>query len=129
MTIQPRGKVTIDAEECKGCGLCVASWPPRCLELAPEWSCSYRPARNIRLLWTGAELMQEGIRVDAATSPHSAYFAFEETSASFDCKRNCEKSPVSSNEPKPTCPHVNVWSITENLGCSSLSTNTWIDPV
>ena len=36
MAVQPRGKVTIDAEECKGCGLCVASCPPHCLELAPE---------------------------------------------------------------------------------------------
>ena len=31
-----RGKVTIDVEECKGCGLCVESCPPKCLELAPE---------------------------------------------------------------------------------------------
>jgi len=33
---QARGKVTIDVEECKGCGLCVASCPPECLELGPE---------------------------------------------------------------------------------------------
>ena len=41
-----RGKVTIDVEECKGCGLCVESCPPKCLELAPELS-SYgvHPAR------------------------------------------------------------------------------------
>ena len=36
MAVQPRGKVTIDVAECKGCGLCVASCPPKCLELAPE---------------------------------------------------------------------------------------------
>lgn len=36
MAVQPRGKVTIDAEECKGCGLCVEACPPKCLELAPE---------------------------------------------------------------------------------------------
>lgn len=36
MAVQPRGKVTIDVEECKGCGLCVASCPPKCLELTPE---------------------------------------------------------------------------------------------
>ena len=31
-----RGNITIDVEECKGCGLCVESCPPKCLELAPE---------------------------------------------------------------------------------------------
>ena len=31
-----RGKVVINQEECKGCGLCVESCPPACLELAPE---------------------------------------------------------------------------------------------
>ncbi|MES2221764.1 MAG: 4Fe-4S dicluster domain-containing protein [Acidobacteriota bacterium] len=36
MAVQPHGKVTIDADECKGCGLCVDSCPPKCLELAPE---------------------------------------------------------------------------------------------
>src|SRR5665811_2209330 len=41
-----RGNITIDVEECKGCGLCVESCPPKCLELAPELS-SYgvHPAR------------------------------------------------------------------------------------
>ncbi len=33
---QARGKVVVDAEECKGCGLCVESCPPECLELGPE---------------------------------------------------------------------------------------------
>jgi NAD-dependent dihydropyrimidine dehydrogenase PreA subunit len=33
MAAQPRGSVTIDTEECKGCGLCVESCPPKCLEL------------------------------------------------------------------------------------------------
>jgi 2-oxoglutarate ferredoxin oxidoreductase subunit delta len=41
-----RGKVTIDVEECKGCGLCVESCPPKCLELAPELSAyGVHPAR------------------------------------------------------------------------------------
>ena len=35
---EARGYVTVDAEECKGCGLCVESCPPKCLELAPELS-------------------------------------------------------------------------------------------
>jgi len=33
-----RGKVAIDVEECKGCGLCVESCSPKCLELSPELS-------------------------------------------------------------------------------------------
>ena len=41
-----RGKVKIDVEECKGCGLCVESCPPKCLELAPELnSYGVHPAR------------------------------------------------------------------------------------
>jgi len=36
MASQARGNVIIDQEECKGCGLCVDSCPPGCLELAPE---------------------------------------------------------------------------------------------
>ncbi|MGB9233725.1 MAG: 4Fe-4S dicluster domain-containing protein [Terriglobales bacterium] len=31
-----RGNILIDTEECKGCGLCVESCPPECLELLPE---------------------------------------------------------------------------------------------
>jgi len=31
-----RGNVLVDQEECKGCGLCVESCPPECLELLPE---------------------------------------------------------------------------------------------
>jgi 2-oxoglutarate ferredoxin oxidoreductase subunit delta len=46
MTVQPRGNITIDIEECKGCGLCVESCPPKCLELAPELSAyGVHPAR------------------------------------------------------------------------------------
>jgi Pyruvate/2-oxoacid:ferredoxin oxidoreductase delta subunit len=33
-----RGNVEIDIEECKGCGLCVESCPPECLELAANLS-------------------------------------------------------------------------------------------
>src|SRR5579862_8569566 len=31
-----RGNILIDTEECKGCGLCVESCPPECLDLLPE---------------------------------------------------------------------------------------------
>jgi len=41
-----RGKVIIDVDECKGCGLCVESCPPRCLLLARELSAyGVHPAR------------------------------------------------------------------------------------
>jgi Pyruvate/2-oxoacid:ferredoxin oxidoreductase delta subunit len=45
---QSRGKVIISLDECKGCGLCVESCPPKCLVLAPELS-SYgvHPAQYI----------------------------------------------------------------------------------
>jgi 2-oxoglutarate ferredoxin oxidoreductase subunit delta len=36
MATSPRGKVTIDTLECKGCGLCVDACPPKCLFLFPE---------------------------------------------------------------------------------------------
>ena len=36
MAASARGNVTIDTEECKGCGLCTESCPPKCLQLAPE---------------------------------------------------------------------------------------------
>ena len=38
MTTVAHGRVVIRVEECKGCGLCVDSCPPRCLRLAPELS-------------------------------------------------------------------------------------------
>ena len=38
MAGQARGKVSIDVDECKGCGLCVESCPPKCLLLTPELS-------------------------------------------------------------------------------------------
>lgn len=36
MTTLPRGKININSEQCKGCGLCLESCPPKCLELLPE---------------------------------------------------------------------------------------------
>ena len=33
MAAPARGSVKVDAAECKGCGLCVASCPPQCLDL------------------------------------------------------------------------------------------------
>lgn len=52
-----RGKVTISVEECKGCGLCVESCPPKCLELATELSgYGVHPAR-----YTGSDCTGCGI--------------------------------------------------------------------
>ena len=36
MAGQARGNILIGTEECKGCGLCVESCPPKCLELRPD---------------------------------------------------------------------------------------------
>ena len=36
MAAEARGNVIIREEECKGCGLCVESCPPKCLELQPS---------------------------------------------------------------------------------------------
>ena len=36
MANEPRGDVAVNTEECKGCGLCVESCPPKVLELAPD---------------------------------------------------------------------------------------------
>ncbi len=33
MAAVPRGSINVDTKECKGCGLCVESCPPHCLEL------------------------------------------------------------------------------------------------
>jgi len=46
MATGPFGKVTISVEECKGCGLCVDSCPPKCLHLAPQLNAyGVHPAR------------------------------------------------------------------------------------
>ncbi len=46
MAAQPRGYVTIDPEECKGCELCIEACPPKCLELTPTLSAyGVHPAR------------------------------------------------------------------------------------
>lgn len=38
MPAKPRGSVTINRDECKGCGLCMEACPPECLEFEPELS-------------------------------------------------------------------------------------------
>ena len=46
MATTAHGKIIIRVEECKGCGLCVDSCPPNCLQLAPELSAyGVHPAR------------------------------------------------------------------------------------
>ncbi|MBZ5703050.1 MAG: 4Fe-4S binding protein [Acidobacteriia bacterium] len=54
MPSEPRGKVTINSNECKGCGLCVDACPPKCLELAPELTpYGVHPARYLGSACTG----------------------------------------------------------------------------
>jgi 2-oxoglutarate ferredoxin oxidoreductase subunit delta len=38
MAGQAPGRVAINIEECKGCGLCIESCPPKCLTLARQLS-------------------------------------------------------------------------------------------
>jgi len=38
MAPQDRGRVTIDPDECKGCGLCLDACPPKCLAFAKDLS-------------------------------------------------------------------------------------------
>jgi NAD-dependent dihydropyrimidine dehydrogenase PreA subunit len=43
----PRGNVSINTEECKGCGLCVDACPPKVLELEPGLNAyGVHPAHN-----------------------------------------------------------------------------------
>ena len=45
MTNGDRGRVDLDSEECKGCGLCVEACPPKVLRLAPNLNrYGYHPA-------------------------------------------------------------------------------------
>lgn len=54
MAGQPRGNVIINDEECKGCGLCIESCPPKCLEFAHELShYGVHPARYVGCDCTG----------------------------------------------------------------------------
>jgi NAD-dependent dihydropyrimidine dehydrogenase PreA subunit len=42
-----KGKVEVDHDECKGCGLCIESCPAQALELGPELNhYGVRPARQ-----------------------------------------------------------------------------------
>jgi 2-oxoglutarate ferredoxin oxidoreductase subunit delta len=46
MANQARGDIVINIDECKGCGLCIDSCPPKCLAFAPELgSYGVHPAR------------------------------------------------------------------------------------
>jgi len=43
--VTDRGSVTIDAQECKGCGLCIEACPPRVLRLSAGLNTyGYHPA-------------------------------------------------------------------------------------
>src|SRR6185437_621273 len=117
---------------CTGCGICFDCCPePGAITVCRRTKGKATRARSAKHTPTLAPVKGVTLAAVAATRFTSTelYFTAEETSASFDFSRNCEKSPVSSKEPSPTRPHVNVWSITENLGCFSLSMNIWIDPV
>ncbi len=51
---EPRGFVSINILECKGCGLCVEACPPKVLELSGELNrFGVHPARYLGLRCTG----------------------------------------------------------------------------
>ena len=62
--------MTIDLEECKGCGLCVESCPPKCLYLAPELSHTACIRRTTR----GATAPVAGFASIAARNPAPSPF-------------------------------------------------------
>jgi NAD-dependent dihydropyrimidine dehydrogenase PreA subunit len=50
----PRGYVTINRNECKGCGLCIEACPPECLDFEPGLSAyGVHPAKYLGLGCTG----------------------------------------------------------------------------
>ena len=50
----PEGKVVVNREECKGCGLCVESCPQHGMELCPELNhYGAHPARQVEGHCTG----------------------------------------------------------------------------
>lgn len=54
MKAADRGRVDLDSEECKGCGLCVEACPPKCLALAPQLNrYGYHPATYLGVGCTG----------------------------------------------------------------------------
>ena len=49
-----RGKVRLNSEECKGCGLCVEACPPKCLRLSEGLNrYGYHPAQYLGAGCTG----------------------------------------------------------------------------
>jgi Pyruvate/2-oxoacid:ferredoxin oxidoreductase delta subunit len=85
---EARGYITVNVDECKGCGLCVESCPPKVLELVPELSAyGVHPARYLGERCTGCGICfyccpEPGAitvyrakaqpRVEAAAQPQSA---------------------------------------------------------
>ena len=82
MKADDRGRVDLDSEECKGCGLCVEACPPKVLALTPHLNpYGYHPATYRGEGCTGCGICffacpEPGAiivwRVRAPTSPPSA---------------------------------------------------------
>ena len=77
MPTQARGNVAVNVDECKGCGLCVESCPPKCLVLLPQLSAyGVHPAH-----YTGKDCTGCGICVEIcptsclAMGPHVPWLA------------------------------------------------------
>ena len=82
MKADDRGRVDLDSEECKGCGLCVEACPPKVLALTPPLNpYGYHPVTYLGEGCTGCGICffacpEPGAiivwRVRAPTSPPSA---------------------------------------------------------
>jgi 2-oxoglutarate ferredoxin oxidoreductase subunit delta len=80
MTGQARGNVQVNQDECKGCGLCVESCPPKGLELSPELNhYGVHPAR---------------LKAEVCTGCGVCYFVCPEPGAITVYRRAAQKSEV-----------------------------------
>ena len=62
---RPRRGVSIDASQCRGCGLCILACPVGCLELGDEFNdLGYHPVR-----YSGDGCRADGLCSDACPAP------------------------------------------------------------